>query len=463
MPTKRERIEQWSRPYYILKHYVDLGFRFFFKHTIEGVGNIPTDKPVIFAPNHQNALMDALAVLCTKTWQPVFLARADIFNKPTVNKILTFLKILPIFRIRDGYENLQKNDEIFNKTIDVIRNRNGLVILPEGNHGDQKRLRLPLKKGIARIALQAESALDGELDIHIVPVGLDYSNYIKVRSKLLIRYGIPIPVKPLVKAYKENPARAHNLLIELVEKGLRPEMIDIKDEKYYNVYSIILQMFTKTYLKQNSIKINHSNEFTAQKLIIDKLDKFKQDKFDDFLLLAADSLEYNLLLNRRKLDSEFYPMSSGKKWAFIPLTILFTALLPLQLYSFINNLLSFTLPNLLSKKFKDKQFISSVRFTVGLVITPILHAIQIAIFALVTKSLTLTIAYAVSLPLSVYFFFEYKKFANTIWAWVKELKISIFKPKRLVRLNELNRDLSKQMWEVIGYTEEEEYMKTSLE
>ncbi|HCY01414.1 MAG TPA: hypothetical protein DG754_14855 [Bacteroidales bacterium] len=79
MPTKRKEIEQWSRRYYVLKLYVDLCFKFYFKSTIEGLENIPKDKPIILAPNHQNALMDALAVLCTKTWQPVFVAPAGIF------------------------------------------------------------------------------------------------------------------------------------------------------------------------------------------------------------------------------------------------------------------------------------------------------------------------------------------------------------------------------------------------
>lgn len=458
MPTKPEEIEKWSRSYYVLKLYVDQCFKFYFKNTIEGVENIPKDKPIIFAPNHQNALMDALAVLCTKTWQPVFVARADIFKKPLVNKILTFLKILPIFRIRDGYENLQKNDDVFNKTVDVINNRNGLVILPEGNHGDKKQLR-PLKKGIARIALQAENSFDGELDIHIVPVGIDYTNYIKVRSGLLIRYGTPISVRTLMTLYEKNPAKAHKLLIDLVEEGLKPEMIHIEDKKYYMVYKIILDMFTKVYNRDNGIKDNHSNQFTTQKLIIAKMDKFRQGNFDDFLLLAADALEYNLLLNRRDLTSNTYPMSKSSKWSFVPLAILVLVLSPLHLYSFINNLIPISGARLLSNKFKDKQFLSSVRFAAGLVLFPIFHLIQVTAFAIITKSLIFTLAYAVSLPLSVYFFFLYKGWSTKLWAWVKKLKIAIFSPKRLTRLYELHRDLTRQMFEVIEFADEDEYMK----
>ena len=57
--------------------------------------------------------MDALAVLFTHNGQPVFLARADIFKKKMIAAILYFLKILPVYRIRDGFSSLKANDEIF--------------------------------------------------------------------------------------------------------------------------------------------------------------------------------------------------------------------------------------------------------------------------------------------------------------------------------------------------------------
>src|SRR6056297_3019058 len=92
------------------------------------------EKPSIITPNHQNALMDALAVLFAKNEPLVFLARSDIFKKKFVAAILYFLKILPIYRIRDGFDNLKNNQETFDHTVRVLSNKRGLVILPEGNH-----------------------------------------------------------------------------------------------------------------------------------------------------------------------------------------------------------------------------------------------------------------------------------------------------------------------------------------
>lgn len=460
MPTKREKIEKWSLTYFILKFYVDLGFRYYFRLSVSGMGNIPKDKSLIFAPNHQNALMDALAILCVKTWQPVFLARADIFEKPLINKILTFLKILPVYRIRDGYGNLQKNDEIFNKTIDVLRNKNGLVILPEGNHGDQKRLR-PLKKGIARIGLQAEDASDGTLDIHIVPVGLDYTDYIKVGSKLHIRFGNAIGVKPFLKMYKDNQAKAYNVLIDQIEKGLRTEMIDISDEKYYTAYKILIETFAPEYISKKNLPNNHPNIVDAQILSINQIDKFRKSNPDDFLLLVADALEYNLLLNRRSLDPTIYKMSSKQKWSLIPIILLLTVTLPLFVFSFINSLIPISIAKIATKKIKDKQFISSVRFVVGLLLFPFIHLIQLVIFAIATQNLIYTLIYAVSLPLSAFIVFEWKKKAVLVWSRLKEVRFNLFAKKRIKRVQELNVDIKKQMWKIINFKEEEDYMSNT--
>ncbi len=132
----KENIEKYSRGYALLKYVAGFWHNniFYRKVIVLGRENINPDDHLIFAPNHQNALMDALAVLFTHKGQPVFLARADIFKKKIIAAILYFLKILPVYRIRDGFSTLKGNDEIFNKTIDVLRNKNGLVILPEGDH-----------------------------------------------------------------------------------------------------------------------------------------------------------------------------------------------------------------------------------------------------------------------------------------------------------------------------------------
>lgn len=408
MPTTIDRIEDNSALYGFLKVYVDFLFKKYYRVTVNGLENIPSEGTLIFAANHQNALMDALAILSVRKGQPVFMARADIFKNPTVRKILTFLKIMPVYRIRDGYENLSLNDTIFKKTIDVIKNRNGLVILPEGNHCGEKRLR-PLKKGIARIALQAEEAMGGTLDVRIVPVGIDYTSYMRVGSRLHVSFGIAIRVTPLLLEYKNSPAKAYNVLLSLLTSGLKSEMVHIADEKYYHASKSAIETYSHWRIAQSKQKQSHTNNIEYQQKAAQGLEKLRVKSPDDYLVLMAAFMELSRDLKVLGLPDGYCPLSRKEK--ILSVIVLFALVLtsPLFIYAAVNNMVSLGVPYVFSKKFMDEQFHSSVRFALALVLLPVFHAIQVAVFAFLTANTFYTILYALSLPLSTYFFFRWKE------------------------------------------------------
>ena len=123
------KIYDFTPSYDISKRYVNFTFKkFYSKFIVIGEENIPHASPVIFAPNHNNALMDALAILATIPHEDpiVFLARADMFNNKMAARLLTFTKIMPAFRMRDGVENLGRNQEIFDRCIEVLDNNKAL-------------------------------------------------------------------------------------------------------------------------------------------------------------------------------------------------------------------------------------------------------------------------------------------------------------------------------------------------
>ena len=155
-----------------------------------GTENIPRDGAVIFAPNHCDALMDPLVVLAMKPRKMVFVARADVFQKPFFRKVLTFFKLMPINRVRDGFRSVLKTEETIEKSIEVLNNRVPFCILPEGRHRTMHSL-LPMGKGIARIALGAERTKKDEGHIYIVPVGCEYGDYFRYRSTLVVSVGKP--------------------------------------------------------------------------------------------------------------------------------------------------------------------------------------------------------------------------------------------------------------------------------
>ena len=196
-------IYERDRLYSCLRLITDFYIRGSFK-TIryEGLENIPKDSAVIFSPNHCDALMDPLAILAMNRDRKVFVARADIFKKPVFQKILTFFKIMPIHRVRDGFRNVLESEKTIEKSIEVLNNHVPFCILPEGMHRPKHSL-LPLGKGLSRVAYGAHKGRKDDRHVYVVPVGCEYGDYFRYRSTLLATVGEPIDISAYIEAHPE--------------------------------------------------------------------------------------------------------------------------------------------------------------------------------------------------------------------------------------------------------------------
>ena len=87
------------------------------------------------------------------------------------------------------------------------------------------------------MAFQAEEANNFKLDIHIVPVGLDYDNYQNYKSSLIVNFGEPIAVKEYIELYKETPAKAINDIKDKLSEHIKPLIIDIESKDNYDLYN----------------------------------------------------------------------------------------------------------------------------------------------------------------------------------------------------------------------------------
>src|SRR6266478_9269485 len=77
--------------------------------------------PLLLACNHPNSFLDA-AILADLFEQPVHsLTRGDVFKKPFYDKILTSLKMLPIYRTSEGTENLGINYQTFDACKNIFK------------------------------------------------------------------------------------------------------------------------------------------------------------------------------------------------------------------------------------------------------------------------------------------------------------------------------------------------------
>jgi len=195
--------------------------------------NVSRKKPVIFAANHRNALLDALMLVYSSYHckQVVFLARADIFKQKFVAWLLKGLRIIPVFRIRDGKENLERNDEVFKTAARVLKKNNPIALFPEGRHNPKQSL-LPIQKAVPRIVLPTEASLGFELQSQIVPVAIYYRDVNDFPSDAYVTFGQPIEVSEYKTLYSESPNLAINQLRKDLETRLKSMVVDIWNDEF---------------------------------------------------------------------------------------------------------------------------------------------------------------------------------------------------------------------------------------
>lgn len=399
---------KWPFFHKILFAYVFVLHRLYYRRlTVVGYEKIPLNTPIIFAPNHQNALMDALAVLFTARRHIVFMARADIFKKPAIAKILNMLQILPIYRIRDGYGELGRNQEVFDDTVEVLKSKMPLCILPEGNHEGLKRLR-PLKKGIFRIAFQSEESNSFNLNLHIVPVGLDYSDYFNAGADLTVVFGTPIKVADYAAQYRENEQKTINTLMNVLAKNMRGVMIHIPEE-HYELTCQISEMYEPNVWNTCNVKRQPYNKLTIRQYIVQKVTEaftLHPEKATEI----GDALNvYNSNLHKTGLTDCLLQQKSPHFLSLVIETIISIVLLPLQVYGMIFNYIPFKIPLMVASKIKDRHFKSSIQFGVGLFTFPIYYLIIITAFCFLTDLKLLKLIFGLTLPVTGFFaFYNYK-------------------------------------------------------
>ncbi len=386
------KIYDFTTSYKLAKKYVVFTFkRYYSEFIVVGYENIPENTPVIFAPNHINALMDALAVLAAVPFKMpiVFLARADIFNNKTAAKILRFTKIMPAFRMRDGMENLGKNNEIFERCIEVLDNKKALGIMPEGNQGYERKIR-PLVKGIFRIAFAAQQKYGTQPGVKIIPVGIDLGDYVKARKHIIVNFGKPIEISEYMNSFNENPVNATNELRSRLKNDLSNLTMDLGTEKYYKCFEAATQIAANSIEKKSNTENYILDKFRIRQKVAEHLVETEQNQPEKIELLDKLCANYDEYLKKLKLKD--WVLSSGvlkKSGLFVEgIYLLISSFL--FIYGLLLNILPFFGPVYIRKnilKAKDHGFFSSLHYVLAIIFTfPVFYLLQTLLFSSVFNS-----------------------------------------------------------------------------
>ncbi|SDM97422.1 Acyltransferase [Kriegella aquimaris] len=217
--------------YNLTRFWIKCGLYLYFgRIKISGLAHVPSDKPLLFLPNHQSALLDVLLIGMKCNRKPYFLTRSDVFKSNLLKTVFNFFQMIPVYRIRDGRESLKNNQEVFEYCARLLQENNAIVMFPEANHNLQRRVR-PLSKGFTRILFNALERRP-ELDIRLVPVGLNYRDAKRFPDRVAVCYGEAIAVQKLYDP--EDLGRSVDRIKSEVSNGLKTLTTHIEDKSKYH-------------------------------------------------------------------------------------------------------------------------------------------------------------------------------------------------------------------------------------
>ncbi len=302
--------------YKLVHSYVKIGLHLFYrKIEVNGLENIPKNEPILFVANHQNAMMDPILIATHNSRILYFLARASAFKNKIAAKLLNAIHAIAIYRVRDGVNSKKLNIAVFKKCTDLLSNNECILIFPEGSHSIKRQIR-SLQSGFTTIAFDfLEQNTNKKL--YIIPIGLNFTDTISYAEKVHIIYGKPI----LANVYFDVSNRRESIgnLIKKVSDSLKKITVHVADTE-----------------KENRItKIEY-----LQPKITNK--KLKEGVYD---------VSEEIPKKRKKHTISYYLLQ-------------------------LNSTLPFAVWYFIKPKIKQKEFISTAKFSIGLTVFPLTYFLQ---------------------------------------------------------------------------------------
>lgn len=328
---------------------------------------IPQKKAVILAPNHGSAFIDGVLLSVLLRRKVFVYVRGDVFKKPWANTILRSLRLLPIYRIQDiDDRNSQSN---FNKkTLEesvsiLLKKRGTLVIFPEGNCVSERRLR-PMKNGVIRLCLEILEKYP-QIDLDVIPVGINYSNPGVFRQEVCINFGTPISlsrIDELTKTCKHSDVI--KVFNEELYNSIEKELIIIKNPSNDIIGNQYLSM-ARNHYKPSFFGFfkNNKKRFIAEKRAANDLNNLYESDPQRFDLFRKKISDYFFDLAKLKISDKFFSLNVAEKVFHVLFTIILA--LPSIIGLLVNYPRVFITNYITQTKVKKIEFVDSVLIAVG--------------------------------------------------------------------------------------------------
>jgi 1-acyl-sn-glycerol-3-phosphate acyltransferase len=213
-----------------------------------------------------------------------------------------------------------------------------------------------------------------DLDLKIVPIGLNYNDHLAFQTELLVVFGDPIRVKPYYEKYLENKTTGYTLLLEELAVRMKDIIVHIPNDKRY-------PEIEKRWLENRVISRNLMRDLREnQKLVTQLLEDPNFSRSDEISFQRRRQTQYKIV---RRI-----------------------VLFPIWIYGWLNNLIGIGLIHRALKKVKDVHFTSSFKFLLGMFLMPAVYLLQAFLVGIFTNW-QMGMVYFFTLPVFSWIYFRW--------------------------------------------------------
>lgn len=360
--------------YEVLKAFLRVVLAVYFSRIeVTGEEDVP-EGPIVLAATHPNTFMD-VALVGTRLRRRVrFVAKAGLFKNPLARAFLTTLGAVPVERRLDrGGAGLEadaqaKNAQSLAACESAVAEGGAVLIFPEGTSEHLPKL-LPLKTGVARIALGAErrrrATHPGEA-VQVVPVAVSYDDPTSFRSRARVHFLPAIPVEPFVAQAEKDEGAAVHALTAAVRDALEPRVVHVEDEALAPTVALVDQIYGGTVAHQAGSRL------AAAPAIAQAVNAFAKSSPERVARVKGQLDDYRAALAAARLEDRDVRPSGGS--ASPGQTAALVLGLPFLVWGVLHHWVPYQLPRLFVAAFvRDATWVSTIKLAVGVLVFAALY------------------------------------------------------------------------------------------
>lgn len=424
----------------------------YFRHVYApGRERMPEDgNPVVLVSNHQNCLIDPLAlVFILSDRKPRFLARASVFKHPLLNKIIRGLGALPTYRARvDGIRGVAKNKGTLEEVAKSLSYGETVVLYPEGQH-QNKRWLGPFSQAYLKMAFGAAEEAGFEREVYVMPTANHYSHYRLPREDMMILFGEPVALSPYYEEYKSNPREVMAKVNEEVRGQIQRLMLNVEDLDHYEAIDFLRQSEAgKAFARSLSLNPSYlPDKLQADKELVARLKEATEHNPERMDKLFGRVKNVARKMRKMELRDWLFEAKPSVGGALLGVLLMLVGL-PLFTTSIAATWLVFVAPLLVNRLLiRDRQFWGSINLAATLLVTYPLCGLVPVVVMLCCGNWLGALGYLVAFPLMIIYSSNYMRWAKKLLGYVR----FVYAPKATIEaLSKERRELFDEVEKVVG-------------